>query len=184
MAFTISGPIPGYDAPAMTFSVYPLPSGIALSAQTVLASGVSSQQARWSSAEPRTHDVSRYGPLMLTVLRWILEIARWWLRACRAVHIGLRHIPVRRLLIRTQRSAFSCITHGFWSSSGHRCCEPAAGRRVDVTESIDPVSLQRMYPTEMLNLALGQVVFPSQEVAALSPAPRAPRAAPYMSAMG
>ena len=38
--------------------------------------------------------------------------------------------------------------------------------------------------SEVLSLALGQVVFPSSEVAALSPAPRAPRAAHYMSAMG
>ena len=44
-------------------------------------------------------------------------------------------------------------------------------------------SLQRM-STDMLDLALGHVVFPLQEVAALSPAPRAPRAAQYMSAMG
>ena len=51
VAFTLSGPILGLDAPAMTFPVYPLPSGLALlpvsrSAQTVLASGVSSQQDR------------------------------------------------------------------------------------------------------------------------------------------
>ena len=37
---------------------------------------------------------------------------------------------------------------------------------------------------EMLNLGMGCVVFPSQEVAALSPTPRAPRAAQYMTAMG
>ena len=30
VAFTLSGPIPGSDAPAITFPVYPLPSGIAL----------------------------------------------------------------------------------------------------------------------------------------------------------
>ena len=44
-------------------------------------------------------------------------------------------------------------------------------------------SLQRM-SSEVLSLALGQVVFPSQEVAALSPAPHVPRAAQYMPAMG
>ena len=38
--------------------------------------------------------------------------------------------------------------------------------------------------SEVLSLALGQVVFPSQDVAALSPAQRAPRVAQYMSAMG
>ena len=44
-------------------------------------------------------------------------------------------------------------------------------------------SLQRM-SSEVLSLALGQVVLPSPAVAALSPAPCAPRAANYMSAMG
>ena len=44
-------------------------------------------------------------------------------------------------------------------------------------------SLQWM-STEMLDLALGHVVFPSQEVVALSPAPWATRAAQYMAAMG
>ena len=67
VAFTLNGPIPGSDAPAMTFPVYPLPSGLELlpvsrSVQTVLASGVSSQQDRWSSAVPRTCDVSQEGP--------------------------------------------------------------------------------------------------------------------------
>ena len=44
-------------------------------------------------------------------------------------------------------------------------------------------SLQRM-SSEVLSLALGQVVFPSQEVTALSPAPHVPRAAQHMAAMG
>ena len=67
LAYTLNGPIPDSDAPAMTFPVYPLPSGLALlpvsrSAQTVLASGVSSQQIRWSSDVPRTRDFSREDP--------------------------------------------------------------------------------------------------------------------------
>ena len=67
VAFTLSGPIPDSDAPPMTFPVYPLPSGLALlpvphSAQTVLASGVSSQQDRWSSDVSRAYDISREGP--------------------------------------------------------------------------------------------------------------------------
>ena len=44
-------------------------------------------------------------------------------------------------------------------------------------------SLQRM-SSEVLSLDMGQGVFPSSEVAALSPAHRATRAAHYMSAMG
>ena len=44
-------------------------------------------------------------------------------------------------------------------------------------------SLQRMF-SEVLSLAVRQVVFPSSAVATLSPTSRAPRAANYMSAMG
>ena len=89
VAFTLSGPIPGSDSPAMTFPVDPLPSGIALlpvsrSAQTVLASGVSSQQDRWSSAGPWTLDVSwearlitvpaaGYGPAGLSISDYVIH---------------------------------------------------------------------------------------------------------------
>ena len=45
------------------------------------------------------------------------------------------------------------------------------------------MSLHRM-SSEMMVLGIGQMVFPQAEVANLSPAPRAARAAQYMSAMG
>ena len=66
LAFTLSGHNPGSDAPAMTFPVYPLPSGLAVlpvsrSAQTVLAWGVSLHQDKWSTGVPRTCAVSREG---------------------------------------------------------------------------------------------------------------------------
>ena len=41
-----------------------------------------------------------------------------------------------------------------------------------------------MHRMSMEMMSLGQVVFPSEEVAALSTTPRAPRAARYMAAMG
>ena len=67
VVLNLSRSVPGSDALAMTFPIYPLPPGMALmpvsqSAQTILASGVSSQQDRWSSAESRTRYVSREGP--------------------------------------------------------------------------------------------------------------------------
>ena len=66
MAFTLSDPIPGSDAPSMTFPVYPLLSGLALlpgqsSVQTILALAVSSRPDVWSTSVPRTYDVSRKG---------------------------------------------------------------------------------------------------------------------------
>ena len=54
VAFTVSGPIPGSDAPPMTFPVYPLPSGLAL------LPGQSWDG--WSTGVPQTYDVSREGP--------------------------------------------------------------------------------------------------------------------------
>ena len=67
VAFKLSLSVPGSDAPTMTFPIYSLPPGMALmlvsrSAQMIFATGVSSQQDQWSSAEPRTRDVSREGP--------------------------------------------------------------------------------------------------------------------------
>ena len=44
-------------------------------------------------------------------------------------------------------------------------------------------SMHRM-STEMMTLGMIHVVFPSEEVAALSTTPRAPRTAKYMAAMG
>ena len=38
--------------------------------------------------------------------------------------------------------------------------------------------------SEIIDLGIGQMVFPHDEVAGLSPAPRVARAAKYMSAMG
>ena len=117
VAFTLSGPIPGSDALPMTFPVYHLPSGLALlpvppSAQTVLASGVSSRPDMWSSDMPRTYDVSCRARLTLIVRRWILGIAHWLLRACRAIHIGLSHILARRSQILIQHMGCIYITPG------------------------------------------------------------------------
>ena len=44
-------------------------------------------------------------------------------------------------------------------------------------------SLHQM-SSEMMSIGMGRVVFPAEEVADLSPAPRATRAAKYMTAMG
>ena len=44
-------------------------------------------------------------------------------------------------------------------------------------------SLHRM-SSEMIFIGMGRVVFPAEEIAALSPAPRAPRATKYMAVMG
>ena len=67
VAFALSTPVPGLDAPPMTLPVYTMPSGLAFlpgqsSVQTVLTSAISSRPEGWSSGVPRTFDVSREGP--------------------------------------------------------------------------------------------------------------------------
>ena len=44
-------------------------------------------------------------------------------------------------------------------------------------------SLHRM-SSEIMHIGMGRVVFPAEDIADLSTAPRAPRAAKYMTAMG
>ena len=46
------------------------------------------------------------------------------------------------------------------------------------------VTLLHRISSEMMSIGMGRVVFPAEEIAALSTAPRAPRADKYMEAMG
>ena len=116
VTFNVSRAVPGSDAPALSFPVYPLPSGMLMpvsrSSQTILASGVSSQQGRWSSAIPQTRDVSREG--LFDAYCAPMDTGH-----CPLVstgHIGSLRTPDRRLLILTRRSVFRCITNGFCCS--------------------------------------------------------------------
>ena len=65
--------------------------------------------------------------------------------------------------------------------------QPAAGRWPHDVASSDSLqfvtSLHRM-SSEMMSIGIGRVVFPADEIADLSTAPRAPRAAKYMVSMG
>ena len=175
--------IPGSDTP-MSLPVYSLLSGSAYmpgqsSVQTVLASGTSSRVRRW-------------GPLP-SRLRWIWRTAHCWRRACKAVRIGSRRTVDSRSRMGIQRLACSFITRGSWSSSVRRsrlaCYAVNLQRDAGIMLSNLQIllqfatSLHRM-SSEMMVLGIGQMVFPQAEVADLSPAPRAARAAKYMSAMG
>ena len=46
------------------------------------------------------------------------------------------------------------------------------------------ITLLHQMSSEMMSISIGRVVFPAEEIADLSTAPRAPRAAKYMAAMG
>ena len=202
VAFNLNRSVPGSDAPAMTFLIYPLPPGMALmpvsrSAQTILPLCVSSQQDRWSSAEPRTHNVYREGP-------FDAYCAPMHTGECPLVATGLPGCPYlitsyTGLAVADTNPAFGIQLHHtrffigvlefarllfrsptFWIQNMDM--EDAVAAAVNLQRDAGPMlnlqilcqfvtSLQRM-SSEVLSLALGQVVFPSQEVAALSPAPR------------
>ena len=122
--FNLSRPFPGSDAPAMSFPVYPLPSGMVLmpvscTLQTILAPGVPLQQGRCSSAIPQTRDVSREG--LFDAYCSLMDTGD-----CPLVSTGLPGCPYRITSYTTlavadidRHSAFSCINHGFWSSLRH-----------------------------------------------------------------
>ena len=181
------------------------------SAQTVLASGVSSQQDRWSSAVPRTRDVSREGPFdayCAPMDTGDCPLVAAGLPGCSyrimsytgpaaadtnpAFGIQLHHPRFLEFIGVLESARLLYRSPTFWvenmdtedavAAAGN--LQRDAGLMLSNLQILSQfvTSLQRML-TEMLDLAL-HVVFPSQEVVALSPAPRAPRVAQYMSAMG
>ena len=180
------------------------------SVQTVMASAVSSGP---EGCPPVCHGHLMFlgrAHLTLILLRWILGIATCSRRACRAV--VLRLTLARQLHIRIRRLACSFITPGFWSLLGlpesarllyhspefwiqllgeEDALEAAVGLQRDAGIMLSNLQILSQFVTslhrmssEMLALGIGRVVFPAEEVAALSTTPRAPRAAEYMAAMG
>ena len=190
IAFAQFAMIPRSDTP-MTLPVYTKSSGLSLMpgqscVETIVESAESSQVEGWSAGTPQTDDVSREGPLTPIRPRWIRGIAPRWRWACRVVRIRLRHVRGRQSLIPTRHLECNFIIPGFWSLSGHRS-HPSFftnPRRFGFNRLCRNLLRRCTMSTEMMSLGLGQVVFPSEEVAALSTTPSAPREARYMAEMG
>ena len=140
---------------------------------------------------PQTRDVSRDGP-------FDAYCSPMDTGDCPLVSTGLpgcpyritSYTPRRRLLILT-RLLFR--SPAFWVQNMDTDDAVAAAVNLKCDAGLMSSNLQILcqfvnslhwMSSEVLSLAMGQVVFPSSEVAALSPAPRASRAAHYMSAMG
>ena len=175
----------GSDAP-MTLPVYTLPTGLAYmlgqsSVQTVLASGISSRLEVLSSALTSPMDTED-SPLLAT---------------------GLPGCPYR--FTSYSGLAFSDLNPAFGLQLHHPCflefCVDQLGEKQAMAAAVNlqwdagimlsnlqilsqfETSLHRM-SSEMMSLGMGQVVFPTAEIADLSPAPWVARAAKYMTAMG
>ena len=183
VAFTLSGPIPGSDAPPMTFPVYP------------------SRPERWSSDILRTYDVSGRdaycspmdtgdSPLVDTGLPGCpYQITSYTGSAVAdtnpAYGMQLHHPRFLEFIGAPESARLLYRSPTFWIQLMGE--EDAVVAAINLQRDAGVIlsnlqilsqfvtSLQRM-STEMLDLGMGHVVFPSQEVAALSPAPLAPLA--------
>ena len=208
--FTLSGPIPGSDAPPMIFPVYPLPSGLTLlswqsSVQTVLATAFSSRPDVLSTGVPRTYDVSREGPfdaygspmdtgdspLVATgLLGCPYRIMSYTGPAVAdsnpAFGMQLHHPRFLEYVGAPESARLLYRSPAFWVQRlGEEDAVAAAiNLQRDAGVMLSNLHIPSQFVTslhwlssEMLNLGMGGVVFPSQEVEALSPMPRAPRAA-------
>ena len=172
------------------------------SVQTILATAVSSRPDVWSTGVPRTYDVSREGPfdaycspmdtgdspLVATGLpRCPYRITSYTGPAVAdsnpAYGMQLHHPRFIEFIGAPESARLLYRSPTFWVQRlGEEDAVVAAinlqrDARVMLSNlqilSQFVTSLHRM-STEMLNLGMGHVVFPSQEVAALSPTPREP----------
>ena len=129
----------------------------------------------WSTGVPRTYDVSREGPFDAY---------------CSPMDTGDSPLVATGLpgcLYRITSYTGPAVAHS----------KPAYGMQLHHTRFLEfigaPESARLLYRSpafwvqrmgEEDAVGMGRVVFPSQEVVALSPTPLAPRAAQYMAAMG
>ena len=206
VAFNLSRAVPGSDAPVISFPVYPLPSGMVLmpvscSSQTISAPGVSSQQGRWSSAMPHTCDVSREGPFdaycapmdtgdcSLVSMGCPYRITSYTGPAVAdtdpAFGIQMHHPRFLEFIKAHESARLVFRSPAFWVQNMDTEDAVAAAINLQRDAGLMSLNLQilcqfvtslQQMSSEVLSLALGQVVFPSSEVAALSSAPRAPLA--------
>ena len=196
IAFAQCAPVPGSDTP-LTLPVYTMPSGLALmpgqsSVQTVMASAVSSRPEGWSSAMPHTLDVSRAGPfdaysspmdtedspLVTTGLPGCpYRITSYTGSAVADTNpaFGMQlHYP--RFLGAPESAQLLYHSPAYWVQRlGEDALAAAVNLQRDAGIMLSDLqilsqfvmSLHRM-SSDMMTLGMGHVVFPSEEVAALS----------------
>ena len=206
-AFTQCAPVP------LTLPVYMLPSGIAYvpgqsSVHMVMASAASSRPEGWSFDMPQTTDVSREGPFDAYASQMDTEdsplvttglpgcpyrITCYTGPAVADTNLAALSPPISRVYRAPESARLLYHSPTFWVDRlGEEDAMAAvvnlqrdAGIMLSNLQILSQfaTSLHRI-SSEMMTLRMGCVVFPSEEVADLSTAPRAPRAAKYMAAMG
>ena len=192
--------IPGSDAP-ISLPVYSLPSGLTYrpdqsSVQTVLASGTSSHPEVGPSAlAPMDMED---GPLLATGLpdcpyRFTSYSDPAFLDGNPAFGLQLHHPRFLEFVGAPESARLLYHSPTFWVDQlgEEQAMTAAVNLQRDAGIMLSNLQILSQFATslhrmssEMMVLGIGQMVFPKAEVANLSPAPRAARAAQYMSAMG
>ena len=182
------------------------------SVQTVMASAASARPEGWSSDTPRTADVSREGPFDAYTSPMDTEdspLVTTGLPGCPyritsytgpavadtnpAFGMQLHHPRLLEFIGAPESARLLYHSPMFWVDRlGEKDAMAAAvnlqrdaGIMLSNLQILSQfvTSLHRM-SCEMMTLGMGHVVFPSKEIADVSTALRAPRAAKYMAAMG
>ena len=191
--------IPGSDTP-MSLPVYSLPSGLTYrpdqsSVQTVLASETSSRPEVGSSAVAPPMDMED-SPLLETGLpgclyRFTSYSGQPFVDGNPAFWLQLHHPRFLEFVGAPESARLLCRSPTFWADQlgEEQAMAAAVNLQRDAGIMLSNLQILSQFATslhcmssEMMVLGIGQVVFPQAEVADLSPAPRAARAAKYMSA--
>ena len=201
MTYTQCEIFPGSDAP-MSLPVFSVPSGFSAwpdqsSVQTVLALGTSSHPDGGSSAVAPSMDMED-GPLLETGLpgcpfRFTPHSGHPFVDGNPAFGLQLHHPRFLEFVGAPGSARLLCRSPAFWVDQlgKNQAMATAVNLQRDAgimssylqILSQFAMSLSRM-SAEMMDLGIGQMMFPHDEVAGLSPAPRSARAVKYMSAMG
>ena len=200
--------IPGLDTP-LTLPVYTMPSGLAhmpgqSSVQTMLASRASTRPEVWSSDTAQIADIAREGPFDAFASPMDTEDNP-------LVTTGLPGYPYRitsynGLAISDMNPAFGLQLHHprflefigapesarllyhsptFWVDRlGEKHAMAATVNLQSNSQLLQFVTSLHRMSSEMMPIGMERVVFLAEEIADLSSAPRAPREAKYMAAMG
>ena len=181
------------------------------SVPTVLASGMSPRPVQWFIDTDRMDDVTREGPFDAVVSPMDAEdspLVTTGLPGCPyrimfytgpalsdmnpAFGLQLHHLRFLEFIGAPESARLLYHSPSFWVDRLEEECAMAAvvnlqrdaGLMMSNLEILSQfvTSLHRM-SSEMMSIGIGCVVFPANEIADLSTAPRAPRTAKYMAAM-
>ena len=182
------------------------------SVSKVLASGVSSRTVQWSTDRDRLEDVTREGPFDAVASPMDTEdspLVTTGLLGCPyritsytgpalsdmkpAFGLQLHHPRFLEFIGALESALLLYHSPSFWVDQlGEECAmavavnlQRDAGLMMSNLQILSQfvTSLHRM-SSEMMSIGIGSVVFPADEIADLSTAPRATRATKYMAAMG